>query len=113
MAKRKSDTGAGNSSKKARTSDANSHASAIALVASILADPDSFVVPNDKDTIRDKFVQLAEYARALEVAKADAPAASSAQKDPEEIAQAVDKLRRAAVAGIKKQMGVSTSVFIQ
>ncbi|KAH8094924.1 hypothetical protein BXZ70DRAFT_344568 [Cristinia sonorae] len=107
MSKRKSDAGAATSSKKARTSDAaNPHASAVALVSSILADRESFVLPDDDDAIIDNFIQLAQYARALEgqIASGSGAGGDGPQKSPEAIQAAAEKLRRAAVAGIKKQM---------
>lgn len=110
--KRKSDAGTASSSKKARTSAVNPHASAIALVTSIL-DTKNFTLPDDDDTITDIIVQLAQYARELEgnvaAAASDAGPGSSATavKSPAEMEKAVEKLRKAAVAGIKKQMSVS------
>ena len=106
--KRKSDAGAAGPSKKARESGA--HAAAIALVASILTDKANYTLPDDDDTIIGDFMQLAQYARSLEdqiAQQGSAPAAAAAQKSPEQMAEAVDKIRRAAVAGIKKQMSVS------
>lgn len=103
--KRKSDaaTSAGKS-KKARAVDP--HAKAIALVNAILSDPDEYEIPEDEDVIRDSLVELAQYARDLEGQVASGSTAAP-QKTKEQIEAEVEKLRRAANAGIRKQMGVS------
>ncbi|TCD70024.1 hypothetical protein EIP91_005276 [Steccherinum ochraceum] len=101
--KRKSGAGAG-TSKKART-DANAHASAIALVNTILANPDAVTLPEDDDAIVKNYIELAQYVRALETQLAAGGDASGAKtKSSDEIATAVEKIRKAAVSGIKKQM---------
>ncbi|KAJ3490750.1 hypothetical protein NLI96_g1219 [Meripilus lineatus] len=101
--KRKSDaaTSAGKS-KKARAVDP--HAKAIALVNAILSDPDEYEIPEDEDVIRDSLVELAQYARDLEGQVASGSTAAP-QKTKEQIEAEVEKLRRAANAGIRKQMG--------
>ncbi|THH18764.1 hypothetical protein EUX98_g8902 [Antrodiella citrinella] len=103
--KRKS-TGIAGSSKKARISDVNPHAPAIALVNSILANAENFEISDDDAVIRNELLHLAQYARALEgqVATSGGVGQTGSSKSPEEIADAVEKLRRAAVAGIKKHM---------
>ncbi|KAH9950921.1 hypothetical protein B0H21DRAFT_776327 [Amylocystis lapponica] len=102
MSKRKSDTGAGSSSKKART---NAHASAITLVNDILADPQGFPLDDDDDAVRQSLVDLAQYARALEGAAASGSgSAQKAKRTPEELEEAAEKVRKAAHSGIKKQM---------
>jgi len=85
------------------------HASAIVLVNAILANPDSIAISDDDAVVGNDLVQLAQYARALEsqvAASGGAQAGSSNCKvrSAEEMIQAVEKVRKAAVAGIKKQM---------
>ena len=101
--KRKSDTTGGSAVKKAHVD--TSHAAAVALVNAILADPDDFDLPEDDDAVRDDLIALAKYARALQGGFKAAPA-GPAKKSPEELEAAAEKLRKAAVAGIKKQMNV-------
>ena len=89
--KRKSDAGAtASSSKKARGKD--THSGAIALVTGILADPTGYAIPEDDDAIRSIFVELAEYARALEN-QAVSGSSAATQKTEEQIADEAEKLR--------------------
>ncbi|KAG0697311.1 hypothetical protein DFH29DRAFT_835986 [Suillus ampliporus] len=99
--KRKSDAGGASSSKKSRTS----HASAKTLIKTILANPDSYPIPDDDDDIRQSLVELAYYARDLEqdVQKGGAGSAPKAMS-ADQVAAAVEKIRKAAHSGIKKQM---------
>lgn len=94
--KRKSDASTGSKAKRARTG-------AAAAVDAILANPDSYDVPEDKDTARKLLVELAEYARSLEGALATSGSAVQ-PKSKEELEEAAEKVRKAAVSGIKKQM---------
>lgn len=111
--KRKSDTALSSSSSKKAHTDTE-HAPAAALVTTILADRDNFPINDDDDKLRDDLIALAEYARYLQ-GRAVASAASAAvavaaapkQKSPEELQAAAERIRKAAVAGIKKQMVVS------
>jgi hypothetical protein len=76
----------------------------------VLADRENFDVPGGEDEMRTALVQLAEYAQDLEsksksggaVASAPAPAT----KSKAEINSAADKLKRACVSQITKQMKV-------
>ncbi|KAG1805183.1 uncharacterized protein BJ212DRAFT_1283959, partial [Suillus subaureus] len=85
---------------KSRTS----HSSAKALVKTILAHPDTYPIPDDDDDIRQSLVELAQYAKELEqrVKAGSAPKVMSA----DQVAAAVEKIRKAANSGIKKQMTV-------
>ena len=103
--KRKSDAASSaGKSKKARAADP--HAKAIALVNAILSDLDEYEVLEDEDSIRSSLVDLARYARDLEGQVASGSTAAP-QKTKEQIEEEVEKLRRAANAGMRKQMGVS------
>ncbi|KAG2156433.1 hypothetical protein DEU56DRAFT_846760 [Suillus clintonianus] len=99
--KRKSDAGEASSSKKSRAS----HASAKALIKAILANPDSYPIPDDEDDIRQSLVDLAQYVRELEQ-DAQQGGAGSAPKamSADQLAAAAEKIRKAANSGIKKQM---------
>ena len=103
--KRKSDqSGSTSRSKKAHVDE--DHSAAVNLVNAILADPDEFDIPEDDEGLRTDLIALAKYARALEGrTSADGGAGASATKmSTEELASSADKIKRAAVAGIKKQM---------
>ncbi|CAL1700160.1 unnamed protein product [Somion occarium] len=99
--KRKSTAGAGVASKKARTD--NSHEAARALVSEILANPDAYAIPERDEDVRKILIELAEYARALEGQNASG-SAGAPPKSKEQLEEAAEKIRRAAHAGIKKQM---------
>ncbi|GJE92305.1 hypothetical protein PsYK624_084590 [Phanerochaete sordida] len=94
--------------KRGRTSSAD--AAAKALVADIIDASENYELPENDDNIAATVKQLARYARSLEeqLASADKAAAQApaapAQKTPEQLAVAAEKIRKAAVAGIKKQM---------
>jgi len=90
------------SSKKPRTSDAQS------LVGAILAKPDTYPIVDDDEAVRRNLVKLAQYARDLEEALESASQAGPAPKTmtPEALEAAVAKLRKAASSGITKQMAV-------
>lgn len=104
--KRKSDADSSAPAKKARASTA--HASAAALVHTILADPDAFPIPDDAVAVRASFAALAEYARSLEGAGAaaisNAGSSTVRAKTQEELEAAAEKIRKAAHSGIRKQM---------
>ena len=97
--KRKSDGSSAAPKKRARSSalSKDTHAAARELVASINASPETFDLPEDDDDVRRAFVSLAAYAKTLE----------PAEKSSSQVATEVDRLRRTAVSGIKKQMTVS------
>lgn len=111
--KRKSDQ-AEPTSRSKRTRRDDDHSAAIDLVDAILTDPVDFDIPDDDDKLRSNMVALAQYARALEgratVTSASAGGMSTAapEKSPEELSADAERIRKAAVAGIKKQMTVST-----
>jgi len=94
--KRKLDGPSAASKKKARSSapSKDAHAAARELAASINASPETFDLPDDDDDVRRALVSLAAYAKTLE----------PAEKSSSQIATEVDRLRRTAVSGIKKQM---------
>jgi len=106
--KRKSDAAeTASRSKKMRANDA--HASAVALVNAVLANPGTYEIPDDDDAIRESFVELATYAKALEgVLAARAPVVGSTaqpqSKTKEQLEEEAEKIRKAANSGIKKQM---------
>ena len=96
--------------KRARTSSA--HAAAKGLVDEIIDASENYELPDNDGEIIATVQQLAEYARHLEKqldfadkVAVQAPAAP-AKKTPEELAEAAEKIRKAAAAGIKKQMSV-------
>jgi hypothetical protein len=97
--KRKSGGSSAAPKKKARTSK-DPHASARAIVASINASPETFDLPEGDDDVRQTLVSLAAYTKTLE----------PVEKSDSQIATEVDRLRRTAVSGIKKQMTVSLDV---
>ncbi|KAI0708067.1 hypothetical protein C8T65DRAFT_213408 [Cerioporus squamosus] len=91
------------------------HTATIAMVNSILANPKSYPVSGSEEVVRKSLVDLASYARFLEQQLAEAAlgpvaggskavVAKPAAKSPAELEAAAEKLRRAAVSGIKKQM---------
>ena len=101
--RRATDTGdAPSTSKKAR---ASAHQDGPTLVKAILAKPDTYPILDDEDAVRRQFVELAQYARDLEE---DLQSASPPPKTmtPDQLEAAVEKVRKAAHSGIKKQMGV-------
>jgi len=102
--KRKSDAEQASSSKKPRTS----HSSAKALIRTILAHPDTYPIPDEDEDIRQSLVELAEYANELEqnIQQRGADSAPKAMS-ADQVAAAVEKIRKAANSGIKKQMTVS------
>ncbi|KIK96133.1 hypothetical protein PAXRUDRAFT_826288 [Paxillus rubicundulus Ve08.2h10] len=106
-AKRKSDADAGASgSKKARTS----HADAKALVKAILAKPDTYPILDDDDALRRLFVELARYAKDLEEEIQDGGGSSPPKTlTPDQLQAAIEKIRKAANSGIKKQMSWKAS----
>ncbi|KAG1763191.1 hypothetical protein EDD22DRAFT_518591 [Suillus occidentalis] len=99
--KRKSDAREMSSSKKSRTS----HSSAKALIKTILAHPDTYPIPDDDEDIRQSMVELAQYAQELEQDTQQTGAGSAPKAmNADEVAAAVEKIRKAANSGIKKQM---------
>jgi hypothetical protein len=76
----------------------------------VLADRENFDVPSGEDDMRAALVQLAEYAQDLETRSKSGGAAASVSapktKSPAEINSAADKLKRASVSQITKQMKV-------
>ncbi|KAH9896785.1 hypothetical protein C8Q73DRAFT_757262 [Cubamyces lactineus] len=108
-AKRKNEETAGaGPSKKPRANAAQ--AAGVALVNSILANPKEYPISASEDVVRKSLVTLATYARSLEQQLAVAPVTGSSTqvarpaKSPAELEAAVEKIRRAAQSGIKKQM---------
>jgi hypothetical protein len=97
-------------SKRAKTSTSASHAPAITLMRRVLADRENFDVPSGEDDMRSALVQLVEYAQDLEKKSKSGGAAASASapitKSKAEINSAADKLKRACVSQITKQMKV-------
>lgn len=106
VAKRKSDALASSSNKKARIDTSNAEA----LVHSILSNPSDYVIPDNDDDIRQSFVDLANYASYLRDSVVSVQQAGSsvapASKTPEQLADAAEKVAKAARSGIKKQMTV-------
>lgn len=111
--KRKSDASTTGTSKKQKSSSADSHVAAKALVATILAAPESYVPPvDDADALRAMFVELAEYAKSLETLASQALQTASngtavKSKSPEQIRAEAERLASTINSGIKKQMSVS------
>jgi hypothetical protein len=105
--KRKSDAGQPSSSKKSRAS----HSSAKALVKAILADRDSYPIPDSDEDIRQSLVELAEYVTELEqdIKQLEAGAGSAQALTADQLDAAIEKIRKAAHSGIKKQMTVGFS----
>lgn len=99
--KRKSTGTSGRASKKTRTE--NNYDATRAVVSDILADPDAYPVPEDDVEIRKLLVDLAQYARALE---GQVAASAPQEVSKEDLEAATEKIRKAAAAGIKKQMSV-------
>ncbi|EJF63932.1 hypothetical protein DICSQDRAFT_153733 [Dichomitus squalens LYAD-421 SS1] len=117
MKRQNDDSAAPVPAKKPRANTA--HAAAVALVNSILANPKSYPISGNEDVVRKSLVDLASYARSLEAqlgvssapvagsSKAKAAATAVAAKPARSQADlevAAEKLRKAAVSGIKKQM---------
>ena len=74
-------------------------------------DSDSFTFPVDNDELFVQIHDVAQYVRYLEeqvktATSAAAEAIEERKKSPEELEAAAEKIRKAAVAGIKKQMSV-------
>ena len=106
--KRKSDASAPTgATKKSRTSASEDHSSARAYIEEILGSPDGFELPEDDGGIRKRFVEVARYAKSLEAAKPATPA----PKSRDQINEAVEKLRKTARNGIRKQMTVRSKCF--
>lgn len=107
--KRKSDVTTSSATKRQRKEDDNAHV--VTLVNNILADPDDFLIPEDDTELREYILSIAQYAQYLQekdsFSASSSTAATLVQKSPEELEIAVEKIRKAAVAGIKKQMNVS------
>lgn len=97
--KRKSDASTSAASKKARLA----HAATAEVVQTILDEGTKYLLPENDDDIVKSFIALAEYARSLEEQVA---ATKPKVKAPEDLEAAAQKLRKAAVSGIKKQMTV-------
>ncbi len=97
------------------------HAATVALVNSILANPKGYPISGNEEVVRKSLVNLASYARSLEqqlaggsaaaatagTSKAAAAVVARPAKSQAELEAAAEKLRKAAVSGIKKQMSVS------
>jgi hypothetical protein len=94
--KRKSGGSSAAPKKKARTSK-DPHSLARAILASIDASPETFDLPEGDDDVRQTLLSLAAYAKTF----------GPVEKSSSQIATEVDRLRRTAVSGIKKQMTVS------
>ncbi|KAI0765052.1 hypothetical protein C8Q74DRAFT_1164867, partial [Fomes fomentarius] len=94
------------------------HAATVALVNSILANPKGYPISGNEEVVRKSLVNLASYARSLEqqlaggsaaaptagTSKAAAAVVARPAKSQAELEAAAEKLRKAAVSGIKKQM---------
>ncbi|KIJ69809.1 hypothetical protein HYDPIDRAFT_22971 [Hydnomerulius pinastri MD-312] len=108
-AKRASDSGEGSSSsKRARIN----HEDGKALVKAILAKPDTYPILDDDDAVRRSLVALAQYAKDLEGELkngGEGGAAAPKTLTPEQLQAAVEKIRKAANSGIKKQMSGGTA----
>jgi hypothetical protein len=109
VAKRKVAASTSATNKKARTDTSRAEA----LVQDILADPLGFEFSEDDDVVRQSFVDLANYISfltdSLESAHQSGSSTGPAPKTMEELDQAAQKLAKAAVSGIKKQMNVRPS----
>lgn len=113
MKRANDDAGSSQPAKRSRTT----HTATIALMNSILANPKGYPISASEEIVRKSLVDLATYARHLEqqlvgpaapvAGSSKAAAASKPSRSPAELAAAADKLRKAAVSGIKKQMSVS------
>lgn len=101
-----------------------SNAAAVALVNSILANPKGYPISGNEDVVRKSLVDIATYARSLEQQLAGpiagsssmgaaAPVAAKPARTPAQLEEAAEKLRKAAVSGIKKQMSVSCRAYSQ
>ena len=101
--KRKSDSSSAAPKKKVRAQarSKDPHAFARVIVTSIIASPETFDLPEGNDDVRQTLLTLATYAKTLE----------PVEKSPSQIAAEVDRLRRTAVSGIKKQMSVSLNAY--
>ena len=106
---------ASSSAKKARASDA--HATAKALISDVLDASENYELPEDDDAIIGNLQALARYARYLEeqlnsadIAAPETATATASKKTPEQLEEAAEKIRAAAVKGIKKQMTDRKSV---
>lgn len=97
--KLKSDASAGASSKRTRLANA----AAAETVEDILSEPESYTIPQDEDAARQLLLELAQYARSLEL---EISGTKPKVKTAEEIDGAAEKLRSAARSGIRKQMTV-------
>ena len=107
--KRKSTGTSSRASKKSKKETAsNTNDVAQALVSDILADQDGYAIPEDESDMRKLLVQVAQYARDLE-GRVDTLIPKP--KSAEELEAAAEKIRNAAVAGIKKQMSVRTCIL--
>ena len=115
MKRANDDAGSSQPAKRSRTT----HTATIALMNSILANPKGYPISASEEIVRKSLVDLATYARHLEqqlgavgpaapvAGSSKAAAASKPSRSPADLAAAADKLRKAAVSGIKKQMSVS------
>ncbi|KAG8998999.1 hypothetical protein FRB90_012181 [Tulasnella sp. 427] len=121
-AKRKSDASMGEedddyvpssskpATKKPRASKAKAtvdpHAQAKQLVQAIVGNPNGFVLPPDQVAIRTHLVLIAQYASALSVGDAAGAEGTRIVKaiSEDKLDEAADKLARAALSQIKKQM---------
>ncbi|KAI0312279.1 hypothetical protein OF83DRAFT_1041077, partial [Amylostereum chailletii] len=111
--KRKSDASTA-PSKKARTSKASgsgapSNAAAQALIATVLSNTSIYADAENPQAIGNALITIATYARELENALAAGAGAggsgsASPVKTPAQLEAAVEKIRKAAVSGIKNQM---------
>ncbi|RPD65395.1 hypothetical protein L226DRAFT_550726 [Lentinus tigrinus ALCF2SS1-7] len=114
MKRANDESNAAATAKKSRGNTA--HAATVAMVNSILANPKSYPISGSEEVVRKSLVDLASYARYLEQRLGDAapgPVAGSnkaaavakpAAKSQADLEAAAEKLRKAAVSGIKKQM---------
>ncbi|PIL27444.1 hypothetical protein GSI_10593 [Ganoderma sinense ZZ0214-1] len=94
---------------------AQQHAATVALVNSILANPKSYPISGSEDVVCKSLVDLASYARSLELQLAGAPVAGSSKavvtkpaRSQADLEVSAEKLRKVAVSGIKKQMSAES-----
>lgn len=102
------------SASRKRARQADPHAEAKAFLDEVVNTPDGdddYPFPKDPDVLFESLLGVAQYVLDLEkqlkaANNAAAEVAEASKKSPEEMAEAAEKIRKAAVAGIKKQMSV-------
>ncbi|KIP10847.1 hypothetical protein PHLGIDRAFT_183747 [Phlebiopsis gigantea 11061_1 CR5-6] len=101
----------GSSTTRKRSRVVDPHAGAKEFVDKVIdaGDSDNFTFPVDNNELFSQIHDVAQYVRSLEeqvkaANNAVADAVEAKKKSPEELEAAAEKIRKAAVAGIKKQM---------